>query len=637
MVVYISRVQRFLGKPTILTAPLRSRLAVMITLSRIWLAGVALFFGVAVLCSSGCSKIQKPRGSSPGPTYTGPAFLHGTIGSLARVRGYEPLLVGGYGLVVNLNGTGSSEVPGFLRQWLINEMRKRGVGSAAIQGGIPSAGITPAQMLASRNTAVVAVQGLIPPGATKGSRFDVLMSSLPQTQTTSLEGGRLWTVDLSVGGAGSSTRFGHKLAEASGPAYINPLDRQTPQERSLQLRRQAVALSGGMATTSRKMELVLNQPSWQRSRLIADRINERFPKAPSDRRNTAVAVDDSYIRLNVPRRYRERSDELLELITHLFVQRGAGFEQTKAQQLADLLVAEPRYALRITRAWVAMGKTVLPVVRRYYSHDRMEVRLAVLEAGARLEDEKVVEQLIQIAGQSDVDLRQRVGELLVFLPRSLRGARMLYLLLDDRDLDVRLAAYESLAFINDPVINRQVIDGPEPDRFKFVLDVVPAKAPLVYVAQRHAPRVVVFGPALGFRSPFLAKLWDNRLMLRSADLSGPVNVFYQRPGQAEGRTFVVPARLSELVYLLAHKPTIRSPLDGLDLSYGQVVGVVHRLCKEGAIPSEIHFQINPIASAIAQAQADESQGARPETGAVTPGDNPQGVSGEGVGGRVGSP
>ena len=29
-------------------------------------------------------------------------------------------------------------------------------------------------------------------------------------------------------------------------------------------------------TTDRRVELILNQPSWQRSRLIADRINERF-------------------------------------------------------------------------------------------------------------------------------------------------------------------------------------------------------------------------------------------------------------------------------------------------------------------------------------------------------------------------
>ena len=560
----------------------------------------------------GCSKVHQPRVSPPGPTYTGPAFLHGTIGSIARVRGYEPLLVSGYGLVVNLDQTGSAEVPAFLRQWLINEMRKRGVGSASL----PGATISPAQMLASHQTAVVVVQGLIPPGATKGTRFDVLVSSLPQTQTTSLEGGRLWTVDLSIDGSNPSMRFGHKLAQASGPMYINPLESEIHPKTQLKLQRQGVILSGGVATTHRETELVLNQPSWQRSRLVADRINERFPKAPQEARDTAIPIDDSYIKLNIPRRYHQHPDDLLELINHLFVQRGAGFEEAKSQQLADLLVAEPRYAPQIVRTWIAMGKTVLPTVRRYFHHPNIQISLAALEAGARLEDEAVIDPMMQLIPKVTPKRREQIAQFLMYLPRSLRGASILHSLLDDDDLAVRLAAYESLAAINDPMIHRRAIDGPDPDRFKFVLDVVPTKKPLVYIAQRRIPRLVVFSPTLGFRSPFLAKLWENRLMLRHTDSTNSITVFYQRPGQSEGFTYQIGKTVPELVYLLAHKPTVLSPDNGFNFSYGQVVNVLYQLCHSGNIPSDVHLQINPIAAAIAQAQVDDQYQPRPETGAV---------------------
>ena len=46
------------------------------------------------------------------------------------------------------------------------------------------------------DTAVVVVEGLIPPGATEGTRFDLRVFAHPMTSTTSLEGGRLYTTCL---------------------------------------------------------------------------------------------------------------------------------------------------------------------------------------------------------------------------------------------------------------------------------------------------------------------------------------------------------------------------------------------------------------------------------------------------------
>ena len=572
-------------------------------------AGVIL--GGSMLLS-GCAKKTAGRAkpATPPPTFTGPAFLRGTVGSLTQLRGYEPLLVSGYGLVVDLNGSGSSEVPAYLRRWMINDMRKKGVGSAALG----QQGMTPERLLANLDTSVVVIQGLIPPGAVKGERFDVLVSCLPQTQTTNLEGGRLWTADLSVSGTDPSMQFRRKQAVASGPMYINPFDDRTPREKQLQQQRQAVLLSGGVVTTDRQVELILNQPSWQRSRLIADRINERFPKAPTDRLDTAIPNDDLRIAIHCPARFAGRTEELLRLISRLYTQRSAEFGPQQAQRLADLIVADPLYAQDAIYAWQAMGKTVLPVIRQYYSHTQSAVRLAVLEAGARLGDEVVSGHLQELAKSPDTSLRLRAAAILVHLPSSIRGARTLHELLDDDDPPVRLAAYESLATINDPYIQRIVIDGPRPDQFKFVLDLVPAKKPLVYIAQSHTPRLVIFNPMLGFKAPAMAHLWENRLMLRAPDANQPITVFYQRPGQIEGQTFQIDPVVAKLVYLLAHQPSIPNPEDGLSLTYGQTVNAIYQLCQQSVIPADTHLQVNPLAAAIAQAQqVAESAQSRPET------------------------
>lgn len=452
---------------------------------------------VIILLPLGCSQATRPTPPGPTPSFTGPAFLHGTIGSMTRLLRHRPLLVSGYGLVVNLNGQGSAEVPAYLRQWLINDMRKKGVGSAALG----TTGMTPAKMLASKNTSVVVVQGLIPAGATKGTRFDVLVSCLPQTQTTSLEGGRMWTTDLSVNGTNRSMRFSRKLGTAAGPMYINPFDHATPQEKRLQLQRQAVILSGGVVSVSRDIVLALNQPSWQRSRHMADRINERFPAAPSDRRPCAVAVDDAHIQLHVPARYAQQPDALIDLIRHLFVQQAPGFAESKAKQLAETLVAHPNHAQSVTHAWVALGKTILPTIRPYYDHLQQQVKLAALATGARLDDEAVASPLNRMAQLPDPEPRRQAAKLLVHLPRSVRGSKTLRSLLDDANIQVRLEAYESLAAIHDPLIDRKAIDGPGPDRFKFVLDLVPSPQPLIYITQNQWPRLVVFGQGLGFEAP----------------------------------------------------------------------------------------------------------------------------------------
>ncbi len=575
-----------------------------------FLLSVVLGMGSLTCIGCGSQRESRARPTAPAPTYTGPRFLHGTIGSMARLRGYEPQLVSGYGLIVNLNGTGSSEVPAYLRQWMLNEMRKRGVGSASLG----TRKLTPEKVLASRNTSVVVVQGLIPPGGTKGTRFDVLVSCLPQTQTTSLQGGRLWSVDLSLGGSDPSMRFSQKLGVASGPTYINPFDDRTPTQQRLDIQRQAVVLSGGVATSNREVELTLNQHSWQRSRLIADRINERFPKAPSDHLNTAIAIDDTRITINVPGRYTGRSENLLALISHLYLQGSAGFSQQQAQRLADMLVAQPRYQRDVALAWVAMGKTVLLVTRQYYGHATQEVSMAALEAGARLEDETVTPYLDDLAQSPESELRKRVAELLVHLPRSLRGTRTLHRLLDDADVPVRLQAYESLAAMNDPIIRRQAIDAVDPQRFKFVLDLVPSQRPLVYVAQRGMPRLVIFTPRLGFESPFLSTLWENRLMLRSQGPGKRVKVFYQSPGRIEGSTMEIEPTVAQLVYLLGHQPTMGQPARGLDLTFGQVAGAVYRLSQDGAIAGETHLQINPLPAAIARTQQETGTQPRPETG-----------------------
>ncbi|MCX5661989.1 MAG: flagellar basal body P-ring protein FlgI [Planctomycetota bacterium] len=557
----------------------------------------------------------------PPPSFNGPPYLHGTIGSLASVRGFEPLLVSGYGLVVGLPGTGSADVPPYLRQWLIQEMRRGGMGNPQFK----AEDMAPERVLTSKTAAPVILEGLIPPGAVVGTRFDVLVTALPRTQTTSLDGGTLYTFNLAVDGANLDLRTYHSLAKVSGPMYLNPFESANSEERP-DLERQAVVVGGGVVTDAREIELILNTPSWQRSRLIADTINERFPhNSDIDREDVAKPITDQMIRLNVPARYAGRPDELISLINHLYIQRAPGFEAEKAQQLANLLVKNPAtYAADVTLCWQTLGRVALPVIRRYYDHPDPAVRLVALDAGARQGDERTVDRLSELCKSPDPAMRRRSAEMLVHLPRSLRAARLLKDLLDDEERPVRVAAYETLAEVNDPLLQRRTFFRDK--QFKFRLDLVPSDKPLIYISQKDYPRIAIFNPMVGFRTPTVAKLWDNRLMLKIEADDQPVTAYYQKPGEPKPQLYQFAPTVANLVFLLSHKPSLEQPTQGLDLNYSQVVAALSRLSKAGYVPVDVEVRNNQLATLIAGVRDQQSQlrpefvggeSGRPETGDST--------------------
>jgi len=548
---------------------------------------VALLAAGLAACGTGPDREAQ---ASPLPVFTGPEFFHGSVGSMAKLVGYQPQLVTGYGLVVDLPGTGSAEIPSELRQRFINNMKRMGVGGAQM-GPNP---ISPEQMLLSKRTAVVLVEALIPPGAVKGSQFDVMVSALPQTQTTSLEGGRLWTSELAIEGANPSVAFSFPLAEARGEVYVNPFDPGTmDRDRRRELQRRGIVLAGGVATRPRLIQLALNQPSFLRSRLISDRINERFGRGRADRRDTAEAVNDRLIRINIPARYAERPERLLQQIAHLYIQRGEDFERIQAYRLGQILEQDTGWTDRVSFSWAAMGATALPVIREYYHHDNPRVRLAALRAGAWLDDASTRMPLLELTRHDEPGIRAAAGELVVELPGTIEASEALARLIDDPEPAVPIRIYHALVDAQHPMVKRRIITGD--DRNKFVLDMLPARKPMVLISQADYPRIVVFDFNAGFQSPMLARLWDDRLMVRhDGSTAEPASVFYQPPDAYEAITRNIAPTIANLVVALGQGPTADQRADGANLSYSRVSGAIYAMANRGHLDADIQVEINPL-------------------------------------------
>lgn len=581
----------------------------------------------AVSALVGCQSSDDPDAPSapPGATYTGPEFLFNTVGSLAQVQNTELQLVSGFGLVVGLDGTGSSEVPQSLRQWMINEMTKQGVGRQQYKDVLP---IGPEQLLASTDTAVVRVVGFIPGGAVKGSRFDLMVTAADST-TTSLVGGRLWTTQLSAGGANPEQFYLTPLAEGRGPIYLDPLDEDPASDEVFEVRperRTALVVSGGEVLEQRNFELTLNQPSRARASAIADRINERYPKAPSDRRPTANAISPLVIQISIPSSFHARPQEFISLVTHTYIDRSPGFVPYQTRQLAQALIADPNQAAPVTLAWKALGPNARQVLREYYGYESLTVRLAALEAGAFNRDEQASQYLLELAQHESPSVRERVARALVSLPVSQYGTRALRSLLDDKARSVRIAAYESLASNYEErakrginlIERREMYDAH--GRIKLVIDRIPVNDPLIYITQKGYPRLVIFNPTLGFEPGTLGRIWNDRLMVRRDEPEKAAVLFYQYRDARNGNrprtdTHEIQPTLATLIYILAHEPSFDDPQPGYALTYGQVADAVYQLARRGAVDAEVEVDRSLLASLISNAEGGPAVPDRPETAA----------------------
>lgn len=516
-------------------------------------------------CGATPQKRAQP-GAAPVMREIDPA-LRGLIGSMTTLRGREPLLVSGYGLVVDLDGAGSADMPVNIRAYMEREMAVRGVGQISRGFG----GMTPSQLLNDPNTAVVFVQASIPPGAPEGTRFDVLVRALPGTSTTSLEGGRLWTTNLFRGTFVPGGPATEALAEAKGQIFINPFVDPAEATEDAFSSTTGRILNGGVVKRGLDLLLVLDNASHARARSIVSAINAKFPQESGDRLPTATGRSEEIIELRVPRRFRSDTARFVELLMHTRVD--SSFPQEYALRYARAIREQPELAESLLWSLQALGPIALPQIRDMYSYGEQTPRLAALQAGASLADPLVEPHLIELAEAGPVALRTRAIQMLGKLKPDPSTNIALRRFLYAPEMDIRIAAYEALQERFDPAIERINVEE------KFLLDIVPFGDPMVYITQQGQPRIVIFGEEPEIARPTFASAWDDRLMITADSSMDDLRVYYRDFKTNRVTTSQASVSLPKFVQFIAHQSTPEAPAPGLNLSYSETVGALYEIWK----------------------------------------------------------
>jgi hypothetical protein len=527
-------------------------------------------------------------------------MMRGTVASETAVAGLTPVVVRGYGLVVGLKETGGRLMPAEVRAMMVQELARRGIGNPTTS----PEGWTPERLLDSPDTAIVVVEGVLPPGATRGTKFDLRVSALPGTDVTSLEGGRLYTTDLRPGPLMVGSRQAKIIAEGKGNIFINPFVEPGATRRDAVNRLVGRILDGGSAKEDMPLKLKLATSSHTRARTIQSAINSTFPREPRQKNETARGENSDSVELTVPPSFDGKTEDFIQLIRHVPLDITA--TETTAIAIRKALIANPGSAEAAMWRFRSLGKRALPVIQDLYDYSEEEPRMAALRAGAALDDPLAVRPLLAMARTGTTDNRiSAIGLLgdMGFNPDVDLGIRPL---LDDGDVDVRLATYEALLKRKDPIITRMTIDE------KFDVAIVPSEKEMVYVAQSGRPTIAVFGEDLSVERPLTVSAWSNRLMLKADSGDDQLQVFFRQRPEIKPEIQLSNPRLAEFIPFLGHTTSVEKPLPGLGLSYGETIGAVHLLWRSGYIKCDFKAEQDRVLAAILRSQKDEELIERPE-------------------------
>ena len=538
-----------------------------------------------------------------------PPHVSGTVAEHAFLFGGGAMDVQGYGIVIGLGQNGSAEIPPRLRTHFRDYLRKQNFGSYRHN----MQDVTPERLLNDKDTAVVLVGGSVPPGAPEGSRFDVYISALPNTQTRSLDGGVLMPLDLSMAIGGMAVVSGStEWAEAAGPVFVNPFLDPTEPGASAKLRAGRV-LNGGRVTRARPVRLVLRRPDYALANLIQRRINERFPDVVEGigpgRSNVANARDSQTIEIAIPRPWRRDYHHFLRLILHLVLKAEHGEVERKAREVAEAIRQPGANYDELAMVWEAMGRQIVPLLQPLYADKNPAVAFHAARTGMRLEDTTLAAPVVlRFAQTADSPYQTAAIRELGAYPRLYQATAILRRLLEDENERVVVAAYEALRERGDvSTVQRLEVGG------MFDLDLVRSeRSYVIYATQSGRPRIVLFGQGMAVRRNVFYNSPDDLVTINAHTNDKRLTVFRKIPrtgGYSE--SFEMDFFVRTLITKLGEVSEMDDDGDirGLGLTYGQIVGVLQGMCKQGDIPAKFVLQPPP---SLQRIYTDASTTGRPD-------------------------
>jgi hypothetical protein len=530
------------------------------------------FFAVCI--AAGCASTSASKNNSKNPLIADNNGLGATVSSVAEVFSFEAVPVKGYALVSGLEGTGSAECPPNIRSYLEKYITQH-LGGARVNID---------ELMKSRNTAVATVEGAMPPGATQNQRFDVTVTALAGTQTTSLKDGSLLGCDLYEARQFGSSIF--TLAGAEGPVFIDLINPDVDLKTGY-------ILGGGVVKEELKINLIIRRPDYRMANLIRNRINEKFGAS------IATALAPGTLELRVPSNYSSQKYKFLQLARAVYLVETPELVEKRIQAgIQKLASSGEKNAGEITLE--AIGNAAIPRLAVLLNSSDPEVHFRAARCMLNLGDKRGQEVLWNIACDKTSAFRIDAINAIAQSAAPVDSAILLRNLLSDEDDKIRLAAYENLVRTNDQSLNSKMIAG------NFYLDqisVQPGAAgrgkPLIFISRRNQARVAIFGSPVKCRDNVFIDTPDGSITINVPANEQIATLIRKHPKRPDVIVQLKSSlNLGDIIRTLCSEPV--SPQQdvtgqdqrGLGVSYSSLVALLKKMVDSGAISAE--FQPGPL-------------------------------------------
>ncbi len=512
-----------------------------------------------------------------------------TIRSLCDLVGYEGIDVSGYSLVWGLKGTGSAECPPDIREVLNKHIQVlKASGRKYLEDKY--ARMSPEQLINSLDTAVVRVNGVVPAGAPKGTRFDVNVTIPFATQTISLEGGTLLPTDLRRVTSGIP---GSPVAIAGGPIYIDPLPVYVDGEERRADPRFGVVLGGGRSDYDRQIMLVMYEPDSRYAELVVSRINSRFPV--TGELKVAIPEDRERIYINIPKQWINDYNHFIKILLKLYINNSSAYQEQKLKELGEQAKDPDANFEEIILSWEAIGKGAMPYLKELCEEIETPKAYYAAKTILNMGDISIIKVLSTIARSETHVCRAKAATALGNVVNDPLASWTLAGLLDSKEDSMRLIAYDSLRKGNHIYVNSEKVYS------NFHVDTVRSSgANMVCAWAAMEPRIVVMGNSVRLADNIFYRNESMGLMINSRAGESVITVTRQLPGSTNFVTIKTLSRVDSLAKVLGGP--LRDQV-GAGLSFGQTIGVVNDLCEGGFV--DAMFKMKRLTDNLEQVTSDK--------------------------------
>ncbi|MBN1795713.1 MAG: flagellar basal body P-ring protein FlgI [Sedimentisphaerales bacterium] len=484
-----------------------------------------------------------------------------TIGSLAQVYAPDAIAVRGYAIVGGLRGTGSSECPPQIRDYLTQYILRY----------LPDKDVN--KFINSKDTSVVIVEGLMPTSPVRGQRFDVRVAAPDATQTTSIEGGRLYGAELRAAGTfGVMTKV---LAYAEGPVYIDKIDGISDEKIGY-------VLNGGVVLDDYKIVLSLREPDYLVANTIRNKLIERFGDG------VANALSAGQVEIKIPSQYVSRKQQFVSIVKSTYLNLTGQKKEQKIKELISQLAGsnEKDVAEAVLEA---IGKDSLKPLKKLLDLNSVdeEVRFRAARCLLNLGSDEGFSILREIALDDNSSYRMAALEAVSMSARQSDIEGLCRRLLRDGDTKMKIAVYERLRQLDDIAITAENIAGD----FSFE-QIALTRDRMIFVSRSGQPRIAVFGGPIYCSKNIFIQSPDGYITINGLPEQNFITIIRHIPGKPEIPPISLQCsyELGNIIRTLGLEPTRKKEgtMVGLGISYSQIIELLKKMVEQGAVDAEFY-------------------------------------------------